>query len=412
MIIYKGGMTGLKYQEMTPQKMLSGDFILCFFGNFAFQSVFAILVPTIPIYLSRFEAKGAEIGFLIGIFSLSSLILRPIVGRGLSNISERNFMIAGALLCVFSSIAYLLAPPFWPFLVVRIFHGIGIALFTTAIYTLVANITPEMHRGQLISYFYLAGNMAFAIGPYFGMLLINQFNFVVLFSVCTGISLCSLIIAIKLDKKKVIPLEILSLRIQTLLSREALPSSIIAFMLNIIWGTLCAFFPLHALRHGVSNPGIFFFFIAITLILGRAFGGKILDIYDRKKLLIPCLIAIIISLAILTFSTTLPMFILVAVILGTGWALLYPSLLPYVIESAGSVRGPAMGTFTGLADLGAGIGPMIMGVILQWTSYPIMFFCLTLIGVINFLYFCYAIGGKGGKDVDQMMVERMKEEIS
>jgi MFS family permease len=393
---------------MTPQKILSRDFILCFFGNFAFQSVFAILVPTIPIYLSRFEAKEAEIGFLVGIFSLSSLILRPIVGRGLSNISERNFMIAGALLCLFSSIAYLLAPPFWPFLVVRIFHGIGLALFTTAIYTLVANITPEMHRGQLISYFYLAGNMAFALGPYFGMLVINRFNFVVLFSVCTGISLCSLFITMKLDKRKVIPLENQSLKIQTLLSREALPSSIIAFMLNIIWGTLCAFFPLYALRQGVSNPGIFFIFLAITLILGRTLGGKILDIYDRKKLLIPCLTAIIISLAILTFSTTLPMFILVAVVLGTGWALLYPSLLIYAIESAGSARGPAMATFTGLADLGAGIGPMIMGIILQWTNYPNMFFSLTLIGVINFFYFYYAIGKKG-KEVDQRRVESLKE---
>jgi MFS family permease len=309
---------------------------------------------------------------------------------------------------------------------VRIFHGIGLALFTTAIYTLVANITPEMHRGQLISYFYLAGNMAFAIGPYFGMLVVNRFNFVVLFSVCTGISLCSLFIAINLDKRKVMPLEnqpfdyprsrgrglapskYQSLKIQTLLSREALPSSIIAFMLNIIWGTLCAFFPLHALRHGVSNPGIFFIFLAVTLILGRTLGGKILDIYDRKKLLLPCLTAIIISLSILTFSKTLPMFILVAVVLGTGWALLYPSLLIYAIESAGSARGPAMATFTGLADLGAGIGPMIMGIILQWTNYPIMFFCLTLIGIINLSYFYYAIGKKG-EEVDQRMVESLTE---
>lgn len=408
MVIYKRGMAGLEYREMTPQKILSGDFILCFFGNFAFQSVFAILVPTIPVYLSRFEAKEAEIGFLVGIFSLSSLILRPVVGRGLSNISERSFMIAGALLCVFSSIAYLLAPPFWPFSVVRIFHGIGLALFSTAIYTLVANITPEMHRGQLISYFYLAGNMAFAIGPYFGMLIVNRFSFVVLFSVCTGISLCSLFIAIKLDKRKVVPLENQSLKIQTLLSREALPSSIIAFMLNIIWGTLCAFFPLHALRHGVSNPGIFFIFLAVTLILGRTLGGKVLDVYDRKKLLFPCLTAIIISLTILTFSTTLPMFILVAVVLGTGWALLYPSLLIYAIESAGAARGPAMATFTGLADLGAGIGPMIMGIIVQWTNYPIMFFCLTLIGIINLFYFYYAIGKKE-EEADKMMVESLKE---
>jgi MFS family permease len=182
---------------MTPQKILSRDFILCFLAQFAFLSVFTILVPTIPIYLARFEAKEAEIGFLVGIFSLSSLVLRPIVGRGLSNIPEKSFMIAGTLLCVLSSIAYLLAPPFWPFLAVRIFHGIGLALFSTAIFTLVANITPEMHRGQLISYFYLSGNLAFALGPYFGMVLVNRFSFVVLFLVCTGLSICSLFITTK-----------------------------------------------------------------------------------------------------------------------------------------------------------------------------------------------------------------------
>ena len=384
---------------MTPQNILSRDFILCFFAQFAFSSVSAILVPTIPIYLSRFEAKEAEIGFLVGILSFSSLILRPVVGKALLNIPERKFMIAGTLLYVFASIAYLLAPPFWPLLAVRIFHGIGLALFNTAIFTLVANITPEMHRGQLISYFYLSNNMSFALGPYFGMVLINRYNFVVLFWVCTGLSLCSLIITTKLGKRQGIPLENQPLKIQTILSREALPPSIIALMLNIIWGALTAFFPLYALRHGVSNPGIFFVFLAITLILGRTLGGKILDIYDRKKVIIPCLTAIIISLAILTFSTTLSMFILVAVVLGAGWALLYPSLLIYAIENAGSDRGPAMGTFTGLADLGVCIGPMIMGIIIQRTSYTIMFFCLTLIGVINFLYFYYAMGKKG-KDVD------------
>jgi predicted MFS family arabinose efflux permease len=385
---------------MIPQKILSRDFILCSFAHFVFSSVFAILIPTIPIYLSRFEAKEAEIGFLIGIFSFSSLIFRPIVGRALLNIPERNFMIAGTLLYVFSSIAYLLAPPFWPLLVVRIFHGIGLAFFTTAIFTLVANITPAMHRGQLISYFFLSGSMAYVLAPYFGILLINRFNFVVLFSLCTGLSLCSLFITTKLGKRKGSPLENQSLKAQTILSREALPSSTVAFMLNIIWGSLCAFFPLHALRHGVSNPGIFFFFSAIALILGRTLGGKILDIYDRKKVVIPCLIAVTISMATLTFSTTLPMFILVAVIFGTGWALLYPSLLIYAIEDAGSARGPAMATFTALADLGLGMGPMIMGIILQWTNYPIMFFCLTLIGVINFLYFHYTIGKRGRRSIE------------
>jgi predicted MFS family arabinose efflux permease len=397
-------------QDMTTQKILSRDFILCFFAQFTFSLVFCLLIPTIPVYLSRFEAKEAEIGFLIGIFSVSSLILRPVVGRALLSIPERNFMIPGTILYVFSSIAYLLAPPFWPLFIVRVIHGIGLGLFSTASFTLVANITPERHRGQLISYFYLSFNMAFALGPYFGMLIINQFSFVVLFWVCTGLSLCSLFITLKLGKREVISSEPRSFKLETILTREALPPSLIAFMLNIIWGTLTAFLPLHALRHGVSNPGIFFIFVAITLVLGRILGGKILDIYDRKKVIVPCMTAIFISMVILTFSTTLPMFILVAVILGTGWALLYPSLLIYAIENAGSAKGPAMATFTALGDLGAGIGPMIMGIILQGTSYPIMFSCLALTGAINFFYFYYVIG-KGKKKADQMMDEGTKDKI-
>jgi MFS family permease len=308
-------------------------------------------------------------------------------------------MMAGAVLYTFSSIAYLAAPPFWPFLIVRIMQGVGLAFFSTASVALIANITSENRRGQIISYYFLSFNFAFALAPYFGMVLINQFSFTVHFLVCTALSLCTLFVTLKLKKVQGIPIENDSIQSQPFFSREVLPSSIMAFLLNLIWGSLGAFFPLYALRHGVSNPGIFFAFVAITLILGRSLGGRILDIYAREKVIIPCFITIIISIVILTFSTTLPMFILVAIIFGTGWAFLYPSLVVYAVENSGSARGPAMGTFTALADLGAGIGPMIMGLILEWTNYPVMFILLALIGAINFLYFYYTIWGKRKKVV-------------
>jgi MFS family permease len=382
---------------MTTQKILTRDFILNFFAQFAFSFVSFILIPTIPVYLSRFEAKGGEIGFLVGVLSLSSLIPRPFIGRALSRIPERKFMMAGAVLYILSSIAYLSAPPFWPFLIVRILQGIGLAFFSTASVALIANITSENRRGQIISYYFLSFNFAFALAPYFGMLLINQFSFTVLFLVCTALSLCTLFITLKLRKVQSVPVENESMQNQPFLNRDVLPSAIMAFLLNIIWGSLGAFFPLYALRHGVSNPGIFFAFLAITLILGRSLGGKILDMVEREKVIIPCFIIVIISLVILTFSTTLLMFILVAIIFGTGWAFLYPSLVVYAVENSGSARGPAMGTFTALADLGAGIGPMIMGMILEWTNYPMMFIFLALIGAVNFLYFRHTIRKKRKK---------------
>jgi MFS family permease len=306
-------------------------------------------------------------------------------------------MTAGAILYILSSIAYLAAPPFWPFLIVRIMQGVGLAFFSTASVALIANSTSENRRGQIISYYFLSYNFAFALAPYFGMLLINQFGFTTLFLVCTALSLCTLLITLKLRKIHGVPIESESIQNQPFLNRDVLPSAIMAFLLNVIWGSLGAFFPLYALRHEVSNPGIFFAFIAITLILGRSLGGRILDMYAREKVIIPCFIAIIISIVVLTFSTTLAMFILVAIVFGTGWAFLYPSLVVYAVESSGSARGPAMGTFTALADLGAGIGPMVIGIILEWTNYPIMFFSLTLIGIINLLYFDYTVRKKRKK---------------
>jgi MFS family permease len=178
------------------------------------------------------------------------------------------------------------------------------------------------------------------------------------------------------------------------LSRKALPTSVIAFFSLFIWGALMAFFPLHAISHGVSNPGIFFTTAAIMLILGRGLGGKILDLYSKERIILPCFITYIISMVILAFSKTLPMFILVAVIWGIGHAFLMPTLLVYALDRGGSSPGPTMGTFQAIGDLGWSLGPAIMGLIIYTTSYPIMFLCLALTGIINLNYFYFLVRGK------------------
>jgi MFS family permease len=378
------------------KKILTRDFVLSFFAQFSFSSIFFILIPTFPIYLSRLKSTDAEIGLLIGVLSVASLILRPFVGRALVHIPERRFMIAGAILYALSSISYLWAPPFWPLFVVRIFQGIGLALFSTASFTLIANISPEEHRGASLGYFYLAINISFVLAPYFGMFLINQYSFRLLFLFCTGLSLSALIITTRIGKRQILQSAGPSPANQPFLSRQALPPATMAFMVNIIWGAVNAFFPLYALSQGVSNPGIFFGVLAIIHVVGRAFGAKLLDIYSREKIILPCLIAYIISMAILAFSKTLPMFILVAVVWGAGNAFLYPTLVAFALDHAGSSPGPTMGTFTAVADLGSGLGSVIMGVVLELTNYLTMFLCLTLVGLMNLLYFYHFIKkGKG-----------------
>jgi MFS family permease len=382
---------------MAAQKILTREFVINFLAQFAFSFVSFILIPTLPIYLGKMESTGAEIGVLIGIFSLSSLIFRPFVGRALLRIPERNFMIAGAVIYTFSSIAYLFAKPFWPLLILRAFQGIGMTFFSTASLTLVTRISPDAHRGKSIGYFYLAYNMAFVTAPYFGMFLINSFNFPILFLVCAFFSLGSFFISVKLEKAQGVPLEGESIQHQPFLSYEVLPPSIMTFMASMTWGALSAFFPLYALSHGVTNPGLFFVVIAIILILGRTLGGSVFEIKTREKVIFPCVAVQIIAMVVLTFSKTSPMFVLVAVIWGIGHAFIFPVLMNYAIDHASSAMGPVVGTYSALSDFGAGMGPVIMGIIFQLTSYTVMFLCLALIGLINLLYLYFIFRRRGGR---------------
>jgi MFS family permease len=376
------------------QKIFNRDFTLAFSAQFAFTSVLYILVPTLPIYLSRLKSTEAEIGVLVGMFFFSSLVLKPFVGRALLRVHEKHFMIVGAILFTLTSIAYHFAPPFWPLLLVRIFQGMGYAFFLTASYTLVTHISPEAHRGQSLSYFYMAYNLSGALAPPLGMFVINRYGFTHLFLICLGLSLCSLVISTRLGKRPVVSMQGSEAENTSFLCRKVVPPSIINSMSFLLWGALAAFFPIYAINHGVTNPGLFFTTIAITLISGRAFAGKILDTYSRERIILPCLTTYILSMVILAFSTTLPMFILAAVIWGMGHAFLMPSLVVYALDRGGSSPGPVMGTFTAFTDLGISLGPVLMGLVIDAASYQVMFLCLALIAVINLIYFYFFVRGK------------------
>jgi MFS family permease len=372
---------------MQTKEIFTRDFILCFLAQFAFASVSFILIPTLPIYLLRLGSTEVEIGVLIGAFGISSLVLRPIVGRGLLKIPEQNFMIAGAILFVLTSMACLFALPFWPFFLVRIFQGIGSALFSTATIMFIANITPEPYRGRSLGYFFLSFNISLALAPPFGMLLTNHFSFTILFIVCIVLSLCSLLISTKLKGSEINPVIHYSAEGPSFSYSRAFPPIFVFFIAHVIWGALTTFFPIYAISHGETNPGLFFAAYAIVLILGRTLGGRILDVRRREKIILPCHITFVISMTALAFSETLSMFIVVAVISAMGHAFLYPSLVAHTLDLVGPSRGPAMGMLMAMGDLGMVLGPMIMGVILGLTNFRVMFLCVALTGLISFVYF-------------------------
>lgn len=103
---------------------------------------------------------------------------------------------------------------------------------------------------------------------------------------------------------------------------------------------------------------------------------------------------LIVALVILSFSRTLPMFVFVGLLWGTGLAFVVPAAMAYALEYAGSSGGTALGTYQMFMDLGMALGPVIMGILLPLIGYRAMCLCLAFICLMNIGYFQFCVKGR------------------
>jgi predicted MFS family arabinose efflux permease len=378
--------------EHVIKNILTRDFLLGFFAFFFSLVAYFALYPTLPIFLVKLGSNDREIGTLIGILGASSLVSRFLVGGALTRYSGKSVMMFGALLFAFTLFASIVLRPFWPFLTLRFLQGITYACISTAAYACIINIIPSVYRGQGLGYFLLAPSFALAIGPSFGMFLVNQYNFTVLFLTCTALSLCSFFFSWKMEGQEIARHDGTASARNTLFFEWKIVAPAITNALQFfVWGAFVAFFPLYAIQCGVENPGYFFTANAVMLIAGRILGGKILETYNKEKIILTFLLTATVAMVILSFSKTLSMFIFVGLLWGAGAAFLTPTFLAYALDYSGSSGGPAVGTYQAFQDLGMTLGPMVMGVIIPFTGYKAMFLYLALICLIDVMYFQFYV---------------------
>jgi predicted MFS family arabinose efflux permease len=370
------------------QNILTRDFVLGFLALFAFLASYHSLIPTLPIYLAELGSREREIGVLVGIVGVASLVSRLLVGGALLRYSEKSVMMVGALLSAFSFISYTLFRPFWPFFVARFFQGIAFACVDTAVLALVVNVTPQKYRGQAIGYVLLASPLSMAIAASLGVFLSNQYGFAVLFLSCVGLSLCSFFFSGMARGREVAgPGDDASAGGSRLFDLNIVAPAVVTFLNYFVGGALFAFIPLYGVKCGITNPGFSFSAIAVMLFAGRTLGGRILVGYNQEKTISTFLFLMALALVILSFSRSLPMFVFVGLLWGTGLAFVVPATMAYALEYAGSSGGTALGTYQAFMDLGMALGPVIMGLLIPLTGYRAMFLCLALICIMNISYF-------------------------
>ena len=198
-------MHGIKESifQRTEKTLFTLDFILGFFAYFFFLAAINSLIPTLPVYLTRLGSDEREVGVLIGVLAVASLASRLFVGGALLKCRAKSVMMVGALGSVITFLAYIVFHPFWPLFMVRLLQGVAWACIDTAAIASIMNVIPLAYRARALGYFMLAPSLAMAIAAPFGMFLINQYSFTILFLSCAGLAFCTFFLSWKLKGQEV-----------------------------------------------------------------------------------------------------------------------------------------------------------------------------------------------------------------
>lgn len=166
------------------------EFVALILANLCMFLGFQMLIPTLPVYVKEIGGTSSNIGFVVGMFTVAALFVRPLTGNALQKFSKKIILMIGTAICLLAMGSYLFASTVFLLLAVRILHGAGFGITTTTYGTVVSDLIPQARRGEGMGYFGLSGTIAMALGPLIGLWLMQTYNFTILFFMCTFLYNC------------------------------------------------------------------------------------------------------------------------------------------------------------------------------------------------------------------------------
>jgi MFS family permease len=139
--------------QIGKEKIWTRDFIFILFANFFIFLGFQMTLPTIPLFVEKLGGNDQLIGFVVGIFTFSALLLRPFAGHALESRGRGFVYIFGLCIFIFSVGSYAFAMSILFLFVMRIVQGVGWGYSTTASGTIATDLIPPKRRGEGMGFF-------------------------------------------------------------------------------------------------------------------------------------------------------------------------------------------------------------------------------------------------------------------
>ncbi|MFF2483178.1 MFS transporter [Paenibacillus sp. NPDC058071] len=391
------------------ESLWTKNFILLTCSNLFLFLAIEMLLPTLPVFAAEQGSSESQIGLLLGCFTFAAVLARPLTGIGVRRFGKKGLLLIGVAICFVGMAGYYMAATLTALLLLRFVHGIGFGLSTTQYGTVISDVVPASRRGEGMGFFATGNAIAFSLGPFLGIWLMEQYGYSVLFATGAAILLATLALTTFFRQPKASPDVKLHASaasqgkphwLSSAVEKKALFPSLLGMLVGVSFGGMLSFITLFGIEKGISNIGYFFLVVAICEVLIRFVSGPLFDRKGRIWVLFPSAVFCLIGCVVLFLADSVEILLLAGVFYGFGFGALFPALQAWVINRVEPERrGAATATYYNFFDIGIGLGAIMLGFVASVTGYATMFLFSGIFFVayiVLYLYYewKYASGGK------------------
>jgi MFS family permease len=348
---------------------------------------FGILAPALPVFAREFGVSALEASAVISVFALVRFLTSPLSGALVDRLGERSVLATGLLIVSASSFAAGLSQTYAQLLVLRGVGGLGSSMFTVSAMSLLLRVVDSDQRGRAAGAFqggFLLGGVA---GPAVGGIVvawsIRAPFFVYAATLLAAAAVALIFMArsrLREREEQVSHGEANKLeQLRTALKDRAYQAAIGTNLVTgfVVFGMRSAAVPLfvtEGMDRGASLTGIGFLVAAAIQAVLLLPAGRMADTQGRRKALLIGTVCLTIGMVVLTLTdvaanglgtqtvaaTTL--FLLAMAIQGLSAAFLGSAPAAVVGDVMGGRKGGiVVATFQMMSDLGAVVGPLVAG---------------------------------------------------
>jgi MFS family permease len=338
---------------------------------FAVQSGFHGFTASLPVALARAGVPDPQIGLIVGVAGLVQVPAAFLAGVIVDRVGGlRVFTIGG--LAYLIGCAILMLPgvepggPVGPFILARIFQGIGIAGTLPAALSLVPRLTDASRRGFALAFTGSAHNLTLVAIPPLSLAILSATSLHGVALAMTGLVLIGLllvwIVPFRLRPAAAAgthasgPVREARRHFGFALRRAWAPLIAIILLYIAHWGVIVAYLPQRAEAAG-ADIGLFFVADGVSIIGSRVPAGWLVDRMRPVVLMLVGLAMTAVMLVLLAMPPTTSLLVIAGLLSGAGAGLVMtPVLIELSRRSGDADRGSAFSLFSA-----AQAGALVLG---------------------------------------------------